>query len=120
MKAGYKCSKTSDKPKWLTVLCEDLGYGYHLATMNTFPVEDCVIQRVIGGGYDVEIYGPIPNRSNGKYNITLWQDYGQESVENLFDVPFGSVGDRVMELVCTYVPTEVARPFLEDCDARRS
>ena len=63
MKAGYKCSKTSDKPKWLTVLCEDLGYGYHLATMNTFPVEDCVIQRVIGGGYDVEIYGPIPNRS---------------------------------------------------------
>lgn len=95
MQAGYKCSPADCEPKRLVQLCKDLGEGYHLASMNSLEVKDCVIQFVIGGGYDIEIY----SSRYDKFNVVLWAGYGTHTVDEFRNVPFGNVGDRVMELV---------------------
>ena len=106
MKAGYKCTSPDSKPKHLSKLCADLGPNYHLASMNQIPggPKDCVIHRVIGNGYDVEIFGPIPNSNQGRYHVALWGLYGWHNIEELSDVPFGSVGDRVEGLIQKWCP----------------
>lgn len=95
IKSGYICSPPDCRPRRLTRLCEELGDAYHLASMTNLHVKDCVIQRVLGNGYDLEIYGT----RNGRYTIVLWADYGRRSVDEIRNVPFGNVGDRVMELI---------------------
>lgn len=78
MAAGYRVN-TPDKPsKSLVRLCDRLGPEYHLAT-----IDGCnVIHRVIGDGWDVEIW----RAGRRKYNITLWKDYGCESVISETDI----------------------------------
>ena len=58
MQAGYRCTYPDRKPKALSTLCNILGPDYHLAAFDDLPGvgKDIVIQRVIGDGYDVEIY----------------------------------------------------------------
>ena len=112
IEGGYRCTEPDSEPKLLMELLEDLGSGYyHLASMNQVPggIKDCVIHRVIGSGWDVEIYGPIPDTRKGRYCVALWENYGNHLVEELREVPAGNVGDRVMDLVETYCPLDVCK-----------
>lgn len=103
MAAGYRVDKPSRPTKKLQELCDRLGNEYHLAT-----IDGCnVIHRVIGDGWDVEIW---PRRSNSSYyNITLWKGYGCESViseANIKDVD-DAVKCMVEMMLHVSVPAEV-------------
>ena len=119
IKAGYRCMKPDCMPKLLMELCNDLGPGYHLASMSQIPggARDCVIHRVIGSGYDIEIYGPLPRSREGRYAVVLWEAYGTHVIGEIKDVPFSNVGDRVMELVATWCPPEVCKALWGNSDS---
>ena len=114
IKAGYKIKRPDKAPKQLRELCEDLGPNYHLAATVELSngIKDSVVHRVVGSGYDIEIYRH-PGRS-GRFIIVLWEGYGSHSIAELRDVSFGSVGDRVMELVATWCPPDVCKEFWDN------
>lgn len=91
MTAGYRVSKPNRPTRQLKELCDRLGPEYHIAT-----VDDCnVIHRVIGYGWDVEIW---PRRSGSRYyNITLWKGYGRQIVATETDVK--DMDDAIMCMV---------------------
>ena len=111
MQAGYRCTYPDRKPKALSTLCNSLGPEYHLAAFDDLPGvgKDIVIQRVIGGGYDVEIY----NYHNGKCTVALWADYGTHTVDEVRNVPAGGVETCIKELVATYCPPDVCENVFE-------
>ena len=71
---GYRVSEPKRVSMKLHNLCIRLGDEYHIAKIDG----GNAIHRVIGDGYDVEIY-PVRSGSD-KYNIVLWKGYGCESV----------------------------------------
>ena len=91
MTAGYRVDKQIRPTKKLQELCDRLGSEYHLAT-----IDGCnVIHRVIGDGWDVEIW---PRRRGSRYYyITLWKDYGRQSVVSETDVK--DMDDAIMCMV---------------------
>ena len=85
MAAGYRVTAPDQPSKTLAGLCSHLGPEYHLAM-----IDGCnVIHRVIGDGWDVEIW----RAGRRRYNITLWKGYGRESVISETDIP--DQGDAV-------------------------
>lgn len=99
MAPGYRVN-TPDKPsRSLVRLCSRLGPEYHLAT-----IDGCnVIHRVIGDGWDVEIW-PRCHRSN-YYNVTLWKGYGCESIISETDIK--DVDDAIQCMVEMMLHTNV-------------
>ena len=77
---GYKVSEPKRVSGKLHNLCARLGDEYYLGLVDG----GNAICRVIGDergnstGWDVEIY-PVRSGSD-KYNITLWKDYGNQTV----------------------------------------
>ena len=98
IQAGYRCTYPDRKPKALSTLCNSLGPDYHLAAFDDLPGvgKDIVIQRVIGDGYDVEIY------HNGKFNVVLWAGYGSHTVVEMRNVHAGGVERCVREMVAAH------------------
>lgn len=99
--AGYRISKAKRPGKKLQDLCERLGDEYHLATIDY----GNVVHRVVGDGWDVEIYPSSRNR----YGVTLWKDYGRQSVVTETDVKDvdDAVACTVEMLLHLYVPEEI-------------
>ena len=95
--AGYRVSKPDRPSKSLVKLCDRLGPEYHLAG-----IDYCnVIHRVIGDGWDVEIWPA----GRGKYNVTLWKGYGCQSVATEENVP--DVDDAIQCMVEMMLHTNV-------------
>ena len=109
IQAGYRCTYPDRKPKALSNLCNSLGPEYHLAAFDELPGvgKDIVIQRVIGDGYDVEIY------HNDKCTVVLWAGYGNHTVDEVRNVPAGGVETCIKELVATYCPPDVCENVFE-------
>lgn len=99
--AGYRVSAPDRPTKALTDLCSRLGHEYYLAM-----IDGCnVIHRVIGDGWDVEIW----RVGRGKYSITLWRDYGRESVATEENIPNkdDAVKCMVEMMLHVYVPANI-------------
>lgn len=104
--AGYRVSPPDHPSKSLKKLCDRLGPEYHLAAID----HGDVIHRVIGDGWDVEIY-PI---HRGKYNIALWKDHGCQLIHTQEDVPANDVATMVRMVLRQYVPKEVYNSFVHN------
>ena len=87
-KYSYPIGAPINPGRGLKALCHRLGPKYHLASIDGGDV----IHRVIGEGWDVEIY------SSGKgYNIALWGGYGGYLIETQEDVPANKVASALEE-----------------------
>ena len=94
--AGYRVSAQNDPSPRLKRLCSRLGTKYHLATIDYGDV----INRVIGDGWDVEIY-PI---NQTRYNIALWKDHGCQLVFTAERILPSDVASTVERLIRRFVP----------------
>ena len=101
MATGYRVTAPDHPSKTLAGLCSRLGPEYHLAM-----IDGCnVIHRVIGDGWDMEIW----HAGRGKYNITLWKGYGRQSVATEENVPDNgdAVKCMVEMMLHVYVPANI-------------
>lgn len=101
--AGYRVSKPYNPTAQLEALCARLGSEYYLAIID----HGNVIHRVIGGGWDVEIY---PRRPRSRYySVNIWKGHGSQLVASENDVK--DDGDTVKCMVemmlHLYVPEEI-------------
>ena len=99
--AGYRVSAPRNPSKKLRDLCGRLGDEYHLATIDY----GNVIHRVIGKGWDVEIF-PKSSRSD-TYFVVLWKGYGTEWVVTEENVRDDAVMCMAEMLLHIYVPSDV-------------
>ena len=101
LEQGYRISKAVRPSKKLRALCAKLGPDYHLAAIDG----GNVIHRVVGDGWDVEIYPHCPGV--GKYSVVIWKDYGRRRMAMETEVVVGAVKSTVEMLLHIFVPADV-------------
>ncbi len=99
--AGYLIAPPDHPSAKLKALCKRLGDDYHLATIDN----GNVVHRVIGDGWDVEIFPA--NKAQTLFNITVYSRYGYRNMVNEYDVKPEAVAGMVEMLLRLYVPEEV-------------
>lgn len=98
--AGYRVGRHRNPQATVIQLCRRLGEDYHLALIDG----GNVIHRVIGNGWDVEIY-PMSKRCR-KFCVVLWENYGGHLVVSKEDISLEDVRETVETLMHEYIPGE--------------